>query len=594
MKKKILALLLTLSLLLPIFPTVIAADTCVFGKWTAESITADRMEAWLNNAENLEQLKALINSQELRPQRTGWLELDAMLDQMVSDAGESADACTVLSYMYNWLVKNVTYSWLGYSYTSASLSAYNSFTGYDYTGSMTYETGLQKSIPDDMANRAYHVLKDRQGVCYDYAIAFAVMARYVGIEAYVHTGYFAFETYIGSGHHGWAELVLDGTTYIFDAQRDARNYQQNYGHNFYYFGIAPGNAWRYNTAYDKAANQERDASLLPVTAERARQVTLTLNAQGPGQVSGGGACITGQTAVLRAVPDTGMAFYGWYDANGNWLSGDETLYVTVKEDAVYTAQFAASVTLTVSRSGTVSGGGLYPPGSNITLTAVPNEGKTFEGWYTPDGALVSQDAVYSISVTKNCHFIAMFSGDIFYDIPANAWYETDAIEAANRDLVYGTSPLYFDGAAAITRAMAVTLLSRLDAAELDDIAESTFLDVPVESWYAQIVAWACENGIVSGRDERYFDPNTPITREEFLTMLMRYIIDYKDMDVNKTELIYSDADQISDYAMESVQLAQGMGLIQGDNTGLLHPRDALQRSEGIAILMRLVRILDAE
>lgn len=596
MKKRVLALLLTLSLLLSIFPTAMAADSdnAAFGDWMTEGITADRMEAWTNNAEDWEQMKALLNSQELHPQRTGWLELDAILGQMVSDAGEGADTCTVLSYMYDWLVKKVTYSWLGYSYTQASLYAYNSFTGYNYTSSMTYEAGLQKSIPDDMANRAYHVLKDRQGVCYDYGITFAVMARYVGIEAYVHTGYFAFEAISGGGHHGWTELVLNGTHYIFDTQRDARNHQQNYGHNFYYFGIAPGNAWRYTTTYDKTANQERDASLLPVTAERAHQVTLTLNAWGPGQVSGGGAYITGQTAVLRAVPSSGMALYGWYDADGNWLSRNETLYVTVKEDAVYTARFAVSVTLTASRSGTVTGSGLYLPGSNITLTATPNEGKTFEGWYSPDGALVSREAVYSISAAATCHFIAMFSDDMFYDIPANAWYEADVIEAAKRNLIYGTSPLYFDGASSITRAMAVTLLARLDEAELDDLAESPFLDISAKSWYAQAVAWAYESSIVTGRDERYFDPNAPITREEFLTMLMRYIIDYKGMDVNKTELTYSDADQISDYALESVQLARGLGLIQGDNAGLLHPKDALQRCEGVAILMRLVRALEAE
>ena len=118
------------------------------------------------------------------------------------------------------MVENVTYSWAGYSNTNASVAAYNSFTGYNYLSSMTYEDGLKKSISDDMANRTYHILSSKKGVCYDYAIAFAVIARYVGIESYVRTGLFTFEnTALGSGHHGWSILVLDGAQYIFDPAR---------------------------------------------------------------------------------------------------------------------------------------------------------------------------------------------------------------------------------------------------------------------------------------------------------------------------------------------------------------------------------------
>ena len=88
----------------------------------------------------------------------------------------------------------MSYSWDGYSNTYASLEAYNSFS-YDYLKDLTYEPYLEKSIPDDMANRTYHVLTAKTGVCYDYAIAFAVIARYIGIQSYVHTGYFEMEYY---------------------------------------------------------------------------------------------------------------------------------------------------------------------------------------------------------------------------------------------------------------------------------------------------------------------------------------------------------------------------------------------------------------
>ena len=212
------------------------------------------MKAWTDDALSTSEARTLLNSQELHPQRTGWVELDNLIENMLENAG--SDTYSKLRYMYDWLVKNVTYSWEGYSNTNASAAAYNSVTGYNYLRNMTYD-GYTKTIPDDMANRTYHILTARKGVCYDYAIAIAVVARYIGIESYVHTGRFIFEdTSNGAGHHGWAILVLNGANYVFDPQRDARNYEY-YGRNGYYFGIPSNKTSRYQPNYwsaDTTAN----------------------------------------------------------------------------------------------------------------------------------------------------------------------------------------------------------------------------------------------------------------------------------------------------------------------------------------------------
>ena len=63
---------------------------------------------------------------------------------------------------------------------------------------------MEKSVPDNMASRTYHVLTAKTGVCDDYAIAFVVIARYIGIEFFVRTGYFEMEYYYSIPyHHGW-------------------------------------------------------------------------------------------------------------------------------------------------------------------------------------------------------------------------------------------------------------------------------------------------------------------------------------------------------------------------------------------------------
>ena len=52
-------------------------------------------------------------------------------------------------------------------------------------------------------------------------------------------------------------------------------------------------------------------------------------------------------------------------------------------------------------------------------------------------------------------------------------------------------------------------------------AGSPFADVPADSWYAEAVRWAYENGVTNGTDETHFSPDRPITRAELVTMLYR-------------------------------------------------------------------------
>ncbi len=205
------------------------------------------------DAMSLDQVKALMNAEPLYPQRTGYIELDRLLEDLVAPY-EGQDTYTTLKGLYEWTVNNIDYSWKGYSQDYAP--AYDCFT---LTYDLTYETGLPQAYPIDMIYRAYHMLTARTGVCYDWGILFAVMARYVGIESYVHTGILRIGTW--TGHHGWTELRLGGKNYIFDGQQDWRSKGLNNDRIIYdHFGISMDNAWRYQQ--ETSANGPRDASML--------------------------------------------------------------------------------------------------------------------------------------------------------------------------------------------------------------------------------------------------------------------------------------------------------------------------------------------
>ena len=625
---------------------------------------AGNTEAWTNDALSTAEMKQLLNGLTLYPQRTGWDKLDQRLESMLSEGETTYDK---LWNFYTWLVENVTYSWEGYTVTEGSLAAYESVTGYDYLSPMTYETGLQKSIPDDMANRTYHILTRKMGISYDHAIAFAVAARYLGIESYVRTGRFVVEdtNYDTPGHHGWAVLVLGGKQYVFDPQRDQVNYKR-YRRNGYYFGVPIEKATRFQPDYwssDTLANKARDASMLPVDAERSflaslkavvegngfvegtgdfqtggdvtltahpgdgatfvgwydrngtslgSELTLTfrfrgnttitakftsdyavvVSTVGSGTVEGAGAYASGSTVELRATAGAGSTFVGWYGEDGTLLSSDPVYRFTLAGKTVVTAKFAAAVTVTAqaSRSGSVQGGGSFPYGTEVTLTAVPGSA-AFQGWYNTDGALISESAAYTFTANSDVTCYALFQGDVFVDIPAGAWYESTAMEAVSRGLLSGITPVTFGPDKAFTRAMAAVMLARIEGAPTAGPAETPFTDVPRDAWFAGAVKWAFDNGVINGRSAESFAPNDDVSRQEFFTMAARYL-GAKGYTVTAAELPFSDRDAIADWAKDAVAQLYTMGIVAGDPGGTVRPASSLTRAEGTAIIVRITKYME--
>jgi len=134
--------------------------------------------------------------------------------------------------------------------------------------------------------------------------------------------------------------------------------------------------------------------------------------------------------------------------------------------------------------------------------------------------------------------------------------------------------------------MIVTILHRLEG-EPSSQESTAFLDIPLDAWYADAVAWAAEHGIVVGYSDTAFGPNDPITREQMAAILYRYA-QYKGYDVSAQADLskFTDTGKISAYALPALQWANAEGLINGKGNGVLDPRGQATRAEAAAILMR--------
>ena len=178
----------------------------------------------------------------------------------------------------------------------------------------------------------------------------------------------------------------------------------------------------------------------------------------------------------------------------------------------------------------------------------------------------------------------------FADVQAGSWY-SEAVEAfAENGLINGVSETRFDPNGTMTRAMVVTILSRMGGGVMPT-EPARFSDVPADAWYSKAVAWAQENRIADGVGNGRFAPGEPVTREQLVTFLWRYAyLRYEpDFDRFYAEEAFTDADPVSSWAQDAVRLSIGAGVLQGRGDGW-HAKALCTRAEAVTMLYRFVRL----
>ena len=104
------------------------------------------------------------------------------------------------------------------------------------------------------------------------------------------------------------------------------------------------------------------------------------------------------------------------------------------------------------------------------------------------------------------------SASPFSDVEDGRWSAASVRYALDNGYMKGVGDGKFDPDGTLTRAAAVTVLWRRQG-EPEPDADSGFVDVPSDAWYADAVAWAKNAGVTCGVSDEYFDPSRPVTRE---------------------------------------------------------------------------------
>ena len=189
-----------------------------------------------------------------------------------------------------------------------------------------------------------------------------------------------------------------------------------------------------------------------------------------------------------------------------------------------------------------------------------------------------------------------FAARTFVDVPADSWFADAVKEFTKAGYVRGVSDTQFEPRGTMTRAMVVTILSRMGGGKAADSQTKTFSDVESTAWYAEPVAWAVQNDVAMGMPDGTFTPKEPITREQMATFLWRYMCMRYEFDHDKffAEQAFSASDPVSEWAQEAVHMMIGAGIMKGraqtDGTVKFDAKDTCTRAEAVTMLYRMEQL----
>ena len=366
----------------------------------------------------------------------------------------------------------------------------------------------------------------------------------------------------------------------------------------------------------KAEIPVNEATASDIAASKADEATYSVtytaeNGTVTGSIESGASVTAGTQLTLTATADSGYSFDHW-TVNGAEAGKDAQLTVTITDDTQIVAVFTKnrstsgssssktySVTVEDSQNGTVTASPKRAEkGDTVSVTASANSG------YAVSGVTVKTAGGDTVKVTDNGNgkytftmpaanvtVTAAFSKTqttvSFADVSSDS-YCADAVKwAVENGVTNGTTAATFSPNAACTRGQIVTFLWRAAGSPAPKTTVNPFTDVAADAYYAKAVLWAVENGITNGTTATTFSPDAPCTRAQAVTFLFRGAIANGLEAVTLQELIsgFSDAASLPGYAASAMNWALANGIVQG-NGGALMPNNTCTRGQIVTFLYR--------
>lgn len=172
----------------------------------------------------------------------------------------------------------------------------------------------------------------------------------------------------------------------------------------------------------------------------------------------------------------------------------------------------------------------------------------------------------------------------FSDVPANSWYADAVTFCRENGLMSGVESGRFAPNGTASRAMLTAVLYRR-AGSPATAAAAGFSDVPLNAYYKNAVDWGFSTGLIAGYGNERFGPADPVTREQLAAFLWRA----EGRPAAGQTQNFTDAAQISSYAVSAVNWAREKNIISGKGNNRFDPKGLATRGEMASMLARWVQ-----
>lgn len=180
--------------------------------------------------------------------------------------------------------------------------------------------------------------------------------------------------------------------------------------------------------------------------------------------------------------------------------------------------------------------------------------------------------------------LSQFSQIVFAQDYAGHWAENTIKIWFNKGLVTGDGNGNFMPDEPISRAEFLTLVMKSINAQVS-VQPSKFADIYISDWYYSTVAAAENMGIVTGSENSEFRPNDNITRQDAMTILGRAYKIKGGAVFNISD--YPDGVEIAEYALPYMAYMCENNVLKGYDDGMIRPERIITRAEALVIADRM-------
>ncbi|MCD8192264.1 MAG: S-layer homology domain-containing protein [Oscillospiraceae bacterium] len=199
--------------------------------------------------------------------------------------------------------------------------------------------------------------------------------------------------------------------------------------------------------------------------------------------------------------------------------------------------------------------------------------------------LISLALAAVMAVMMGTPVLATYRGKFpFEDVPTGHWAKVAISYCWGEYIVEGVSETEFDPNSTLTKAQFITMMGR--ASHKDEIqAQMTSSD----SWYSGYVRYLSNNGYLDGISIDETSLSQTISRQEMALIMYNICTEYNtevNLDSNGVLSDVPDASEIDAKYKDAVEYCYYIGLLTGGEDGSFRPTDTLTRAEAATVLMK--------